>query len=415
MPRAAPLRLAPRGATWRTSPSGCSSAGPMRSDQLGETLLPKRIALPVFASDAHVLGRLRHRRRSSSSWRSAGTALLHLTWYAAAASSSSCSTVVAAYRQNVHAYPSGGGDYEVANTNLGPQVRPRRRGGAARRLRPDRRGVDVRRRREPRVHAGLRLDGQPRVGTTLVVVAIIVLLNLRGIRESGVAFAIPTYAFMFGIIGMVALGVWSAGVRRRPRRRRRRSTAIKPELRTLAGLALVFLAPARLRLRLYGADRRRGHLQRRARLPQAEVQERRDHAGAHGRHRPDDVRRRDVPGDPPAACTRRREQRRPTSIGCPTASARTPSSRRSARRSSAATTTCRSTSCSSSTALILVLAANTAFNGFPVLASILAQDRYMPRQMHTRGDRLVFSNGILLLAGVRRPADLGVPGDSPPS
>ena len=51
------------------------------------------------------------------------------------------------------------------------------------------------------------------------------------------------------------------------------------------------------------------------------------------------------------------------------------------------------------TALILVLAANTAFNGFPVLASILAQDRYMPRQMHTRGDRLVFSNGILLLAG----------------
>jgi len=51
------------------------------------------------------------------------------------------------------------------------------------------------------------------------------------------------------------------------------------------------------------------------------------------------------------------------------------------------------------TAIILVLAANTAFNGFPVLASILAQDRYMPRQLHTRGDRLVFSNGILLLAG----------------
>ncbi len=45
-----------------------------------------------------------------------------------------------------------------------------------------------------------------------------------------------------------------------------------------------------------------------------------------------------------------------------------------------------------------MLAANTAFNGFPVLASILAQDRYMPRQMHNRGDRLVFSNGIVLLA-----------------
>jgi hypothetical protein len=51
------------------------------------------------------------------------------------------------------------------------------------------------------------------------------------------------------------------------------------------------------------------------------------------------------------------------------------------------------------TALILVLAANTAFNGFPVLASILAHDGYLPRQLNTRGDRLAFSNGILLLAG----------------
>jgi amino acid transporter len=50
------------------------------------------------------------------------------------------------------------------------------------------------------------------------------------------------------------------------------------------------------------------------------------------------------------------------------------------------------------TALILVLAANTAFNGFPVLGSILAQDRFLPRQLHTRGDRLAFSNGIVFLA-----------------
>src|SRR5204863_5945560 len=51
-----------------------------------------------------------------------------------------------------------------------------------------------------------------------------------------------------------------------------------------------------------------------------------------------------------------------------------------------------------STGIILLLAANTAFNGFPVLGSILAQDRYLPRQLHTRGDRLAFSNGILFLA-----------------
>jgi hypothetical protein len=50
------------------------------------------------------------------------------------------------------------------------------------------------------------------------------------------------------------------------------------------------------------------------------------------------------------------------------------------------------------TALILVLAANTAFNGFPVLGSVLAQHSYLPRQLHTRGDRLAFSNGIVFLA-----------------
>src|SRR5213078_2409372 len=51
------------------------------------------------------------------------------------------------------------------------------------------------------------------------------------------------------------------------------------------------------------------------------------------------------------------------------------------------------------TAAILILAANTAFNGFPVLSSILAQERYLPRQLHNRGDKLVFSNGIVLLGG----------------
>jgi hypothetical protein len=52
------------------------------------------------------------------------------------------------------------------------------------------------------------------------------------------------------------------------------------------------------------------------------------------------------------------------------------------------------------TALILALAANTAFNGFPVMGSILARDGYLPRQLYTRGDRLAFSNGILVLSGL---------------
>ena len=50
------------------------------------------------------------------------------------------------------------------------------------------------------------------------------------------------------------------------------------------------------------------------------------------------------------------------------------------------------------TMIILFLAANTAFNGFPVLGSILARDGFLPRQLYTRGDRLAYSNGILALA-----------------
>jgi hypothetical protein len=53
-----------------------------------------------------------------------------------------------------------------------------------------------------------------------------------------------------------------------------------------------------------------------------------------------------------------------------------------------------------STTLILAMAANTAFNGFPILASILADDRFLPKQLTRRGDRLVFSNGIIMLSGI---------------
>ena len=57
------------------------------------------------------------------------------------------------------------------------------------------------------------------------------------------------------------------------------------------------------------------------------------------------------------------------------------------------------------TAAILILAANTAFNGFPVLSSLLGRDNYLPHQLSNRGDRLVFSNGIVAACWGRGPAD----------
>ncbi|MGH7750585.1 MAG: APC family permease, partial [Candidatus Dormibacteria bacterium] len=51
-----------------------------------------------------------------------------------------------------------------------------------------------------------------------------------------------------------------------------------------------------------------------------------------------------------------------------------------------------------STAVILILGANTSFNGFPLLVSFIAQDAYLPRPLTTRGHRLVYSNGVIVLA-----------------
>src|SRR4051812_50156507 len=93
----------------------------MRSAQLGEQLLPKKIALPVFASDA--LSSVAYATEEILIVLSAGgLALIHFTWYSAAAVAFLMLVVVASYRQNVHAYPSGGGAYGVATVNLGKQA-----------------------------------------------------------------------------------------------------------------------------------------------------------------------------------------------------------------------------------------------------------------------------------------------------
>ncbi len=94
---------------------------PVQSDRLGHTLLPKRIALPVFASDA--LSSVAYATEEILLVLSlGGIAFFSYTPWIALAVGVLMLVVVASYRQNVHAYPSGGGDYEVAGTNLGQRV-----------------------------------------------------------------------------------------------------------------------------------------------------------------------------------------------------------------------------------------------------------------------------------------------------
>ena len=93
----------------------------LRSSQLGETLLPKRIALPVFASDA--LSSVAYAPDEIFIMLSmAGVTAYAYSWKVGIAVAVVMLTVVASYRQNVHAYPSGGGDYEVATVNLGQKA-----------------------------------------------------------------------------------------------------------------------------------------------------------------------------------------------------------------------------------------------------------------------------------------------------
>src|SRR6478735_11962969 len=92
---------------------------PFRSDRLGHTLLPKRIALPIFASDP--LSSVAYATQEILLVLSlGGLAYLYLTPYLAAGVVVLLAVVVLSYRQVVFAYPSGGGSYEVANRNLGP-------------------------------------------------------------------------------------------------------------------------------------------------------------------------------------------------------------------------------------------------------------------------------------------------------
>ena len=114
--------------------------------------------------------------------------------------------VVASYRQNVRAYPSGGGDYEVATVNLGPQAGLTVASALL---------VDYVLTVAVSISSGVQnaksllpfIDGNEAwvaSGAVLVLMA----MNLRGVRESGTVFAIPTYCFMAGILLMVGWGLF---------------------------------------------------------------------------------------------------------------------------------------------------------------------------------------------------------------
>ena len=365
----------------------------LRSDRQSEQELPKYLALPIFASDP--LSSVTYATQELLLVLTlGGLAYLYLTPYLAAGVVALLLVVVLSYRQLVRAYPSGGGDYEVASVNLGPRA-----GGlVASALLVDyvlTVAVSVAAGVDNIISASTTLADH-RVLLALGFIAFLTAMNLRGVRESGRLFAIPTYGFVLGVAAMVGYGLYQAAAGDVPQAESA-AYAVTPEpgKEELAGLAFLFLA---LRAFATGCTALTGVEAIANGVPAFRTPKSKNAAttlalmggiaismfiGITALAILTDVRYSEEPAQQFTGFDEGDVQR---SVLAQVASA-------VFGDGSGAFLYVQVMA-----AGILILAANTAFNGFPLLGSILAQDRFLPRQLHTRGDRLVYSNGILLLA-----------------
>src|SRR6476661_638615 len=211
---------------------------PLRSDDLGEQLLTKRLALPIFASDP--LSSVAYATQEILLILSlGGFAYLYLTPYLAVGVVVPLAVGALSYRQVVYAYPSGGGSYEVATKNLGPSAGLTVASALL---------IDYVMTVAVSVSAGVDnlISAVPalnthRVALAVAFVVLLTVMNLRGIRESGTAFAFPTYGFIAGVMILIVTGFVRVAVGSTPVAESAGYT-IEPELSGLTGLALVFFA-----------------------------------------------------------------------------------------------------------------------------------------------------------------------------
>jgi amino acid transporter len=348
---------------------------PIPSHQEDEQRLSKKVALSVFSSDAI----------SSTAYATeeillilviGGAALLHYSVYISLAVAGLLAIVALSYQQTIHAYPSGGGSYIVSSDNLG---RSYGLVAAAALM------IDYIMTVAVSVASGVAAVTSAfpglysyRVIISVVVVAVVALANLRGVRESGRLFAIPTYLFILMAAGLVVVGMlrWLTGTLHVPP-----PPNIQGE--TIQGLAFVYLL---LHSFAGGCSAMTGTEAISNGVPAFKRPEARNAAitlGAmaiilgvllvgitelaqllHVVSKPDDTVL--------------------SQIG----------------RAVYGNGGFFYYVLQVATMAILFLAANTSFADFPRLSSILARDGLMPRQFMNRGDKLAFSNGIIGLAFV---------------
>lgn len=368
-----------------------------RSD-VGERALPKRIALPVFASDALSSVAYAADEIFLVLGLAGGSLALTQSLWVALAVAVVMAILVLAYRLNVVAYPSGGGDYEVVGTNLGPRA-----GlvvGSALL-------VDYVLTVAVSVSAGVQnastAFGWLRGHEVMVAAAAILLLtlvNLRGLRESRRALALPTYLFIAAIAALVVTGAVRHFTGGLPAAESAALELVPADgYETVGMFAMAFLM---LRAFSSGSAALTGIETISTGVPAFRSPKAKNAAvtlsimGALGiamllsvvvlarwtgvqlaENPATQLLRDGVPvGEDHIQETLLGQISRAVFSGFDAGVILV----------------------SIVTGLILLVAANSAFNGFPALASILARDGFLPRQLYSRGDRLAFSNAILALA-----------------
>ncbi len=290
--------------------------------------------------------------------------------------------VISSYRQTIHAYPSGGGSYVVSRENLG--VAPSLVAGAALL-------VDYTLTVAVSVSAGvaaitsaLPALREQRVALCLAFVAVLTAVNLRGVKESGRLFAVPTYVYVLTLGSLLVVGLVRSFTGDLPPLPP--NEAALDELTHGGALLTGITAMALMRAFSSGAVALSGIEAISNGVPAFRQPESRNAATTL-------VWMGVILSSFFFGISVLTHRLRPTVeeggetllslIGGAVFGASSPPY----------------FLLQAATAAILILAANTAYNAFPSLSSILAKDGFLPRQLHNRGDRLVYSNGILLLAG----------------
>lgn len=360
---------------------------PLGSDAVGHATLPKRLALPIFCSDP--LSSVAYATQEILLVLAiGGSAALALTPWVGLAVVLLLVIVVVSYSKTVHAYPGGGGAYAVSKENLGQT--PALVAAAAL-------VVDYILTVAVSVTSGVSnlVSAFPGLAphTMAICLATVVILtgiNLRGIRESGRVFAAPTYAFIAVVLTMLVLGfareLFGGGVTAQ-------SAGLPLAGHDLTSAALVYLV---LRAFASGCTALTGVEAISNGVPFFRVPRSRNAAitlvvmGSlavtmfYG-----------VTLLATAAGVQYTED--PTALGLPAGYVQ----QTVIAQLGSAVFGAGSFGfyfLQLATMLVLVLAANTAYNSFPQMASVLGRDGYLPRQLGRRGDRLAFSNGIILLA-----------------